>query len=155
DLKPPNLFIAEASDGVPRIKLLDFGVSKLVGQDIPELDKTRTNVMLGSPHYMSPEQMESTAEVDARSDIWSMGVVLYEMLTGQVPFDGPSITALTIKVVQQEPPAMSSFRDDLPEGLEAVVMRCLEKKPDDRHPHVAALAEALAPFADAGDLAER
>jgi eukaryotic-like serine/threonine-protein kinase len=155
DLKPPNLFIAESSDGVPRVKVLDFGVSKLVGHDVPELDKTRTNVMLGSPYYMSPEQMESTKEVDARSDIWSMGVVLYEMLAGEVPFDGPSITALTIKVVQQDPAPLGGFRDDLPDGLEAVVMRCLEKKPADRYATVAALAEALEPFADGGDLAAR
>jgi serine/threonine-protein kinase len=148
DLKPPNLFVCEGTDGLPRLKILDFGVSKLLSTvEEPEPDRTKTNAMLGSPHYMSPEQMECTRDVDARTDIWSVGVLLYEMLTGDVPFDAPSITALTVMVVNREPVPPRERRPEIAAELEAVVLRCLAKDPDGRYATVADVASDLEPFA--------
>jgi serine/threonine-protein kinase len=150
DLKPPNLFVSPGSDGLPRLKVLDFGVSKLIGPvDVPDMDMTKTNAMLGSPHYMSPEQMECTRDVDRRTDIWSIGVLLYEMLTGKVPFDAPSITALTVLVVNKEPESPRARRPEISRALERVVLRCLAKRPEDRYATVAELAADLVPFATA------
>jgi eukaryotic-like serine/threonine-protein kinase len=150
DLKPPNLFVSEGSDGLARLKVLDFGVSKLIGPvDVPELSMTKTNAMLGSPHYMSPEQMECTRDVDGRTDIWSIGVLLYEMVTGKVPFDAPSITALTVLVVNKEPESPRVKRPEISRALERVIVRCLAKNPDDRYATVAELARDLVPFAAA------
>ncbi len=145
DLKPPNLFVTRGADGLPAVKILDFGVSKLIGDQAAK-DMTTTEAMLGSPHYMSPEQMECTRDVDSRTDIWSLGVLLYEMLCGQVPFDAPAITALSLKVVRDEPERPCSHRPEIPSELEAIVLRCLEKIAADRYPTVPELAEELAAY---------
>jgi len=145
DLKPPNLFVTRGADGLPAVKILDFGVSKLIGDQAAQ-DMTTTEAMLGSPHYMSPEQMECTRDVDSRTDIWSLGVLLYEMLCGEVPFDAPAITALSLKVVRDDPQRPCSHRPEVPSELEAVVLRCLEKIATDRYLTVPELAEDLAPF---------
>jgi eukaryotic-like serine/threonine-protein kinase len=152
DLKPANLFVTQGTDGLPRVKIVDFGISKLTGATAqPIAAKTQTAALLGSPHYMSPEQLACARLVDARTDIWSVGIMLYEMLTGKLPFDGPSVTAVTVVVVQKDPPKPSGLRPEIAPALEAAVLRCLAKDPDDRFPDVAALAEALAPFgSDAG-----
>jgi serine/threonine-protein kinase len=146
DLKPSNLFLTRRSDGSALIKVLDFGVSKLLAPGFgPAL--TRTNDVVGSPVYMPPEQMLSSKTVDLRADIWALGVIMYELLTGTLPFVADSFAALCSQVMRLEPPPMATRRYDIPPGLEAVVLCCLSKKPEARFQTLGALAEALAPFA--------
>jgi serine/threonine protein kinase len=146
DLKPQNLFLTQAVGGAPLVKVLDFGVSKIdAGPDSRQL--TQTSTVMGSPLYMAPEQMRSARNADARSDIWALGVVLYELLTGAVPFDAESMPELCLKVVSDPMPSMRELRADVPEALEAIVRTCLEKNPDNRYSDPAELSAALAPFA--------
>lgn len=146
DLKPPNLFLTHRADGSPCIKVLDFGISKFTTSKASDL-KTKTSAVMGSPLYMSPEQLRSARDVDARSDIWGLGAVLYELLTGIPPFDAETIPQLLLMILEAETPPLS--RPDVPPALEAVVRRCLEKDRDRRYQHVGELAEALAPFVGA------
>jgi serine/threonine-protein kinase len=157
DLKPQNLFLATGPDGVQRIKVLDFGVSKALGLSSGEFSLTRTRAMVGSPLYMAPEQMRSSRDVDARVDVWALGVVLFELLTQRWPFEAETMPELCLKVVSEPPTPMTLFRSDLPPELLAVVDRCLEKEPQKRFADAAELASALAPFAsgDGRELAER
>lgn len=148
DVKPENLFLARLADGRQRVKILDFGVSKvaLTGSALDEADLAATNTMLGSPLYMSPEQIRSK-RVDHRSDIWSLGVSLYELLTGLTPFHSLSVAELIVRVLEEPPAPIRQFRDDVPEELDLVVQRCLARDPDERWENVATLAGALLPFA--------
>ena len=149
DLKPSNLFLALRSDGTESIKVLDFGISKLVvendGSFQPGL--TSTSALMGSPLYMSPEQMKSARGVDARTDIWALGAILYELLAGFPPFNGESMPAICAAILIEEPKPLVQIRSDVPPELQAVVARCLAKIPDYRFPHVGELAAALLPFA--------
>lgn len=148
DLKPSNLFLARKPDGSGILKLLDFGVSKCLVEYQDDRDKKITgNAIVGSPVYMSPEQVKSARSVDARSDIWSMGVVMYELITGAVPFDGDGVGEVLAQILDGEPRPMYAVRPGVPEGLEAVVMRCLSRPRERRYESVAELARALAPFA--------
>ncbi len=148
DLKPANLFLTRAPDGSDSIKVLDFGISKSIEPDdgAPAKKLTGTTTVFGSPAYMSPEQMRSARDADARSDIWSLGVILYELLAGVIPFDGETYPDLVLAVNMQTPIALSKRRSDVPSGLEAATFRCFEKKRDARFASVADLAEAIAPF---------
>ena len=148
DLKPANLFVTSAADGSGTVKVLDFGISKIsAGNDEDEgMALTKTSTVLGSPLYMSPEQIQSARRADVRSDIWSLGAVLYEMLAGTVPFNAATFSDLVLMVNMREPPALSSVRPDVPPELEAALLRCLEKKPENRFQNVADLAWALVPF---------
>src|SRR5262245_3062090 len=142
DLKPDNLFLHRRNDGGTTVKVLDFGISKVSVTGL----STRTGDIMGSPAYMAPEQMESTRSVDHRADVWSLGVVLYQLVVGQPPFRGETLPLLCMAVVNDEPEPMSTIRGDLPDGFEAVVMKCLQKEPDARYSDVGDLAHALAPF---------
>jgi serine/threonine-protein kinase len=142
DIKPANLFLTARPDGSPLIKVLDFGISK-TPLHVAAL-ATRTEVVMGTPGYMSPEQMKASKDVDARTDLWALGVVLYECLSGRRPFRGETFAA-TVLMAGTEPPPPLDPR--IPLGLQAAVLRCLEKDRRERFRSVAALAAALAPFA--------
>jgi serine/threonine-protein kinase len=142
DLKPDNLFVHRRNDGGTVLKVLDFGISKISLHGV----STRTGDIMGSPAYMAPEQMESTRSVDQRADVWSLGVVLYQLVTGRPPFHGDTLPLLCMHVVNDDPEPMSTVRGDLPDGFEDVVMRCLQKEPDRRYSDVGELARALEPF---------
>ena len=148
DLKPANLFLARRSDGSVRVKLLDFGISKLANpHGVPEAAMTNTQALMGSPLYMAPEQMRSSKNVDGRADIWSMGVILYEMLGGRAPFDGETLPIVCARIMTEPPSPLRSVRPEVPEELEALVHKCLDKEPQQRFQDVASLAQALAAFA--------
>jgi eukaryotic-like serine/threonine-protein kinase len=157
DLKPSNLFLSRRADGDPLVKILDFGIAKAVDDPATDTSLTATGMALGSPIYMSPEQVRNAKRVDGRTDIWGLGVVLFEMLAGEPPFDAETVPALCAKIVADAPSSLRNIRPDVPEELEAVILRCLEKRPEDRYDDVAQLAEAIAPFApeEARVLAER
>jgi serine/threonine-protein kinase len=147
DLKPANLFLAQQPDGSARIKVLDFGISKATvagGATDPSL--TRTSSMMGSPLYMSPEQMKSAKNVDPRTDVWALGVILYELLTLEPPFYAESIPELSAKVLLEEPTAIRALRPEVPPQLQSVVQRALAKTPAARFETVADFAAALAAF---------
>jgi serine/threonine-protein kinase len=153
DLKPANLFCVRRSDGQASIKVLDFGISKVLESDGGGVSFTQTHAMMGSPLYMSPEQFRSSKTVDSRTDIWALGTILYELVTGRAPFEATTVTELAIRIATE--PALSPIqvRSDLPPGLAAVILKCLEKEPERRFQNVAELALALTPFALSGSRA--
>jgi len=151
DLKPANLFLSKAATDSVAVKVLDFGISKFTRREasIVDVDKSLTNpsTMLGSPLYMSPEQMQASGDVDSRTDIWSLGVILYEEMTGRSPFDGATVPMICANVLAMAPLPLGV--EGIPERLERVVMRCLEKDPTKRFRDIGHLARALTPFAPA------
>lgn len=147
DLKPANLFLAEQPDGSRKIKVLDFGISKVQEREGVDASLTRTSSMMGSPLYMSPEQMRSTRAVDSRTDIWSLGVIFYELVTGRLPFIADSVPELSAKVLLEEPVPLSQEAPHLPLELELIVHRALNKKVDERYPSIAEFVVELLPYA--------
>jgi eukaryotic-like serine/threonine-protein kinase len=150
DVKPSNLFLARGADGTSRLKLLDFGISKLLDGGV---SLTRTATALGSPMYMSPEQLLDPRTVDPRSDVWAVGVTLFRLLCNRPPFDAPDASSVAAQIAARPPLDLAALAPTLPAGLAAVVMRCLEKEPQRRFASVVALAEALEPFRDATSVA--
>jgi serine/threonine-protein kinase len=145
DLKPGNLFLARRADGTRLIKVLDFGISKHTAA-AGEAALTRTSSLIGSPLYMSPEQMRSARTVDARADIWSLGAIMFELLTGQPPFGGETVIEACTAILNDELPSMTALNPAIPPYLESIVRRCLEKERSQRYPSVGDLATELAGF---------
>ena len=146
DLKPGNLFLARGADGTRSIKVLDFGISKSVTR-ASDIVLTRTASMIGSPLYMSPEQMRSARDVDARSDIWSLGAILYELVSGEPPFPAESIPELCVAVMNDTLRPISTLVAGAPLGLDVLLARCLNKNLAERFATAADLADALVEFA--------
>jgi serine/threonine-protein kinase len=147
DIKPSNLWLARRRDGSPLVKVLDFGISKLVSTDgVVDRRLTETHTTFGSPTYMSPEQIRSAKNVDSKADVWALGVVLHELLTCQMPFDAPTVPGVLASIIADEPVRLRAVRPDAPAGLEAAILRCLEKDPMKRA-SLAELAFDLRPFA--------
>ncbi|MCA9586816.1 MAG: protein kinase [Myxococcales bacterium] len=148
DLKPSNLFL-ETGAGAPVLKVLDFGISKEQKTSDAGSPLTSTDHVLGTPQYMSPEQIRASKDVDARSDVWSLGVILYELLTKQLPFSTESggVGEMFGKILFVDPEPLRSKREDLPEDLETVILKCMHRDRDGRYASVLELAEALRPFA--------
>jgi eukaryotic-like serine/threonine-protein kinase len=147
DLKPSNLFIAQRPDGSPLVKVLDFGISKVVANEGGGVDLTHASGLLGSPLYMSPEQIRSSRTVDARADIWTLGIIIHELIIGRPPFEAESVPAVLAAIIADDPPSIKSIREDVPEGLSEVVLRCLKRNRDERYASVAELATQLRPYA--------
>jgi serine/threonine-protein kinase len=145
DLKPANLFLTHRADGSPLVKVLDFGISKVAG-DVDE-NLTQTTDVLGSPLYMSPEQIESPRDVDARTDVWALGAILYKMLVGKAAFAADTASASLAKIVTKPPPSLRAQRPDVPPELEALVLHCLERDLTKRIQTAGDLGRALMPFA--------
>ncbi|HEX8338912.1 MAG TPA: serine/threonine-protein kinase [Pyrinomonadaceae bacterium] len=158
DLKSDNIMLEEATGG-DWAKVLDFGIAKIqqTERSVHETDPglTAPNLIIGTPQYMSPEQCSQASDIDARSDIYSFGVIIYELLTGHVPFTGDSPTAIMMKHIQDPPPSVLDERQDLPAEVGRVVARALAKRPEDRFQKAGEMAAALAtaalqaPMADA------
>ena len=145
DVKPRNLFMTRHLDGRRHVKVLDFGISKWLEAD-DQTVLTRTSEVLGSPHYMSPEQLSTPRAVDARTDVWALGAAMYRMLAGRRPFEAETLPHVCARVLNSSPEPLPRVRLDLPPALVAVVARCLEKQPSARYGSVLALADALRPF---------
>jgi serine/threonine-protein kinase len=149
DIKPENLFLAQRALHVPILKVIDFGISKMAlapDEDGQWARETAVGERFGTPLYMSPEQLRATAGVDHRTDIWSLGVVLHELLVGSPPFEGHDLPRLCASILTTPPVRISSIRPSVPSVLEAIVQRCLEKDPQRRFRNVAEFAQELAPF---------
>jgi serine/threonine protein kinase len=145
DVKPDNLFLVERAPGWRSIKILDFGISKIA---LSDGNNIATGVIMGSPCYMSPEQLRSTATVDHRTDLWSLGATLYELLTDKAAFDASlTLPELVATILHKAPPPLTEIRPDVPVELAAVIDRCLEKDREARYSSAAELARALSPFA--------
>ncbi len=149
DLKPANLFVVRRADGLYSVKVLDFGISKTLGVDpaSANIAITDTTVVMGSPAYMSPEQMESARKVDAQTDVWALGAILCELVTGKIPFDGQSLPEVYTKIVSQPAPSLREWSPSLPAGLEDVILKCLKKNRALRYRNVGDLALAVLEFA--------
>ena len=145
DLKPANLFLGCRPDGSNAIKVLDFGISKST-RSKPEDKRLTGQHVLGSPVYMSPEQLRNATDVDARADIWSIGIVAYELLTGAPPFDGEGVGEIFAAILEKEATTLAEKDPKIPRELSDVIAKCLRRDPNERWEDVGRLARALAPF---------
>jgi serine/threonine protein kinase len=151
DLKPSNLFVARRLDGSPLVKVLDFGISRapelgsIASRGVPSL--TASGLMIGSPLYMSPEQIRNAKGVDGRTDVWSLGVILYELLTGAPPFSGETLGEVLAQIVAKDAPPVRRTSPDVPEALAQLISKCLDRDPALRVQSIAELATGLLPFA--------
>jgi len=143
DLKPANVFLHKTLEGAIVPKILDFGVSKLVGPTNFDAVETSAGTVLGSPAYMSPEQASGDADVDGRSDVWSLGVILYKCVVGTVPFSAPNYNALMMAIANKAHPPIESQVEGLPADLSVIVDRCLTKERDERFESAKELADSI------------
>ncbi len=147
DLKPSNLYLSRTLDGTSKLKLLDFGIAKIsTDASEYEISFTTTTALLGSPVYMSPEQLQCSRDADARADIWSLGAIIYRLISGRPPFVATTMPQICAMILTNTPQPLGEIVGDVPPTLDAVVMRCLEKSADRRFENVGELARALAPF---------
>ncbi|WP_394837137.1 serine/threonine protein kinase [Pendulispora rubella] len=152
DLKPANLYLHRRSNGKRVVKVLDFGISKAGGWESKGTDPatgelTMTRTMLGSPSYMSPEQLADSRKVDCRADIWSLGIILHEMLAGAHPFDCKSLAGVVHAIMHREIPPLGTIRPEVPDALQIIVMRCLARDLSKRIGDASELLRLLTPFA--------
>jgi serine/threonine-protein kinase len=147
DLKPANLFVSKRADGTSIVKVLDFGISKTLALQSSGGGLTASGSLVGSPAYMSPEQVRAPKEVDARSDVWALGVILYELLAGKSPFEADTLGETLARIVADAPAPIRNVRPEIPEGLARAIAQCLERNVGRRFQSVADLASALLPFA--------
>ena len=145
DLKPANLFVIRRSDGGLSVKVLDFGIAKRTG-GAQGVNITSTAAVMGSPLYMSPEQLASSKDADARTDVWALGVILFELLAGVPPFLAETVPGVMLKITASEPSPLRDSRPDVPAALERIVLTCLEKDRSRRFPTIGDLAHALVDF---------
>jgi eukaryotic-like serine/threonine-protein kinase len=156
DLKPANVFVTRDRERRPCVKILDFGISKIAAHARLAGDEgalTSSAMLIGSPLYMSPEQLKCSRDVDERADIWSLGVMLFELVAGKLPFSASSVAELCANVITAQPPSVRLHRPEVPEAFANVLSRCLQKDASDRYANVGDLAQALAPFGSPGSKA--
>ncbi len=149
DLKPENVFLCQHGDDPDFAKVLDFGISKMQDGDAdPARSKglTRTGIAMGTPYYMAPEQAQGKKDIDHRADIYALGVILFQALTNQYPFDDDSYPMLVVRICTEDAPPVTRFRSDLPAEIEALIARMLAKNPNERPANCAAVKAALTPF---------
>jgi len=148
DLKPANLFLTRRDEGAPHIKVVDFGISKILDSKVRGgSEVTSAFAVLGSPRYMAPEQLRNSKDVDGRADLWSVGAVLFQLITGKHAFDADNNTTAALKVMTAEPAKLREYAPKAPPALELVVSRCLEKDVEKRWNSAGELGDALRPFA--------
>jgi serine/threonine-protein kinase len=147
DLKPANLFLTHRPGGAPLVKVLDFGISKLLGGEGDDGALTTANTFVGSYAFISPEQARTCRDIDHRTDIWSLGVILHKLTSGRLPFEAQVGPEFVAKIAADPPVPLRAHAPSAPAALEAIVLRCLEKDRSRRFPDVPSLAIALEPFA--------
>ncbi|MEI9948086.1 MAG: serine/threonine-protein kinase [Pseudomonadota bacterium] len=155
DLKPSNLFLTQRSDGTPLVKVLDFGISKTTGSEQERVtsDLTAERSVLGTPFYMSPEQVRDAKTVDHRTDIWSLGLILHELLSGSPAFEGTTLPGVCASIAADPPAALRLKRSEVPVEVEVIVLKCLEKDPARRFQSARELVEKLMPWTGRADIA--
>jgi len=147
DLKPENVFLQARRGAPPVVKILDFGLAKIRAQ--VDAAQTETEVIFGTPKYMAPEQLKSTAHAGPEADVWALGVLLYQMVGGRRPFDGPIVSVIIADILTKDAQPLRELRPDVPAALEAAIAQCMSREPRER-PTAPELASMLAPFAPAG-----
>jgi eukaryotic-like serine/threonine-protein kinase len=151
DLKPRNLIVCRLSDGSDLVKIVDFGIAKLRGPRTGEGTNTTTGATLGTPHYMAPEQARGEKTLDERTDIYALGVILYELLTGEKPHPGDSYNAIIYHILSKDPVPVAELREEVPEGLAAIVHRAMGLEPATRFSTAQELERALRPYSPGAD----
>jgi len=147
DLKPENIFIAKEPDGHFLVKIVDFGISRLLEKQGEKRSRlTKEGLTLGTPEYMSPEQVSGKRDIDHRTDIYSAGVILYEMLVGSTPFHSDNTSALLLSILNSSPFSPKEVYDEIPDALSQIVLKAISKNPDDRFQTAKEFSEALIPF---------
>ena len=152
DLKPDNLYLVQTPGAPPLVKVLDFGISKVTATGEQQQKMTQTGTVLGTPTYMAPEQAAGRSDVDHRLDLYAMGVILFELLTGRVPFSGTNYNQILFAILSEPFPSPRALRPELPAALEAVVLKATSRHREDRYQDAGAMLQAVVPFLDAAAL---